>query len=125
MTHDRRITTRGPVALLTAAAGLLVDLRAILSYALPRPTALPGLEPMARGGFFGGTGEGGVGRRARGSGGLKPGGTESHSDTTKYIHQGQFTGIILLSRVFEPTMRRDTYVLPGIPQETLHDHPNS
>jgi hypothetical protein len=128
MTHDRRITTRGTLASLAAAAGLLVSLRAIMSYDLPRPATLLGIEPMARGGFFDGGGERGVDSGAGGSGGLEAGGggpTESHSDMTKPIHQGQLAGTLPFPRVFEPTIRRDTYVLPDIPQETLHDHPDS
>ena len=51
MTHDRRIPTGGTLASLAAAAGLLVGLRTIASYELPRPASLLGIEPMAREGL--------------------------------------------------------------------------
>ena len=51
MTHDRRMPTGGALASLAAAAGLLVGLRTIASYELPRPESLLGIEPMAREGL--------------------------------------------------------------------------
>lgn len=51
MTHDRRMPTGGTLASLAAAAGLLVGLRTIASYELPRPAILLGIEPMAREGL--------------------------------------------------------------------------
>ena len=51
MTHDRRVPTGGTLASLAAAAGLLVGLRTIASYELPRPASLLGIEPMAREGL--------------------------------------------------------------------------
>ena len=51
MTHDLRMPTGGTLASLAAAAGLLVGLRTIASYELPRPVSLLGIEPMAREGL--------------------------------------------------------------------------
>lgn len=51
MTHSRRTSTGGTLASLAAAAGLLVGLRTIASYELPRPVSLLGIEPMAREGL--------------------------------------------------------------------------
>lgn len=51
MTHSRRMPTGETLASLAAAAGLLVGLRTIASYELPRPASLLGVEPMAREGL--------------------------------------------------------------------------
>ena len=51
MTHDHRAQTGGILVSLAAAAGLLVGLRAVVSFELPRPATLLGIEPMAREGL--------------------------------------------------------------------------
>ena len=51
MTHEHRIPTRGTLASLAAAVGLLVGLRSVTSFELPRPTTLLGIQPMPREGL--------------------------------------------------------------------------
>jgi hypothetical protein len=51
MTNNRRNPTGAALASLAAAAGLLVGLRSIASFELPRPATLLGIEPMAREGL--------------------------------------------------------------------------